>query len=417
MATDTGHISGIADGSWALNKPETIIDWGYRSMHGSTVLAKRIVDAYYGSKHKYAYYSGCSTGGRQGLKEVQMYPEDFNGVLAGAPAWWTTHLQNWHMKNGLNNLPVKGPNQIPGEVMTGVVHQEIIKQCDAQDGLVDGIVSDPYGCNFFPEALLCTPSSSKSSCLTPTQLDTFRRLYTDWVDVNQTFVFAGFPLGSELENGFQIDVKEEPSPFGHTYLRHFIYNDTKWHWDNTFDYKTVQHADSINPGRANADQFDISGFQSRGGKLLMWHGLADGLITAGSSVYFYKQTLKALAAKGIVLDDFYRFFLVPGVNHCVGSVTDAPNVFGAAYQDLDLSPAVHSVPGFKDAKHDMLLALMRWVEEGEAPESIIATKFRGDDLEKGVQRQRPICPYPKQARYGGGGDPDEASSWTCENLY
>lgn len=148
--------SSAGDITWALDQPERVTDWGYRAMHGSVVLAKHIVEKYYGSESKYNYYSGCSTGGRQGIRDIQLYPEDFDGVLAGAPAWWTTHLQTWTLKVGLYNLPVDAPHHIPDPLFS-VIAAEVLKQCDPQDGLTDSIVSDPDGCNFYPEALLCAP--------------------------------------------------------------------------------------------------------------------------------------------------------------------------------------------------------------------------------------------------------------------
>lgn len=165
MSTDTGHNSTSGDITWALNQPEQKIDWGYRAMHGSIVLSKQIVEAYYKKKPCYSYYSGCSTGGRQGLRDIQLYPDDFDGVLAGAPAWWTSHLQTWTIKLGQYNLPVDAPTHIPVSLFP-VIGAEVLKQCDAQDGLVDTIISDPYGCNFRPETLLCGANTTNTSaCL------------------------------------------------------------------------------------------------------------------------------------------------------------------------------------------------------------------------------------------------------------
>lgn len=416
VSTDTGHISGTADGSWALNNPEAVIDWGYRAMHGSVVIGKQITDAYYGEAHKYAYYSGCSTGGRQGLKEVQMYPSDFNGVLAGAPAWWTTHLQTWSVQVGVINLPANASTHIPESLMTGVVASEITLQCDPQDGLKDNIISNPYGCDFDPSRLLCSPSSNTSNCLTGTQISTLRKLYSDWTDANQTLLFPHYALGSEAQNGALFGVTTEPAALGTSWVANFLYNNASWDY-RTFSSETVAYADAINPGHANADDFDLAPFRAEGGKLLHYHGLADGLIATGSSIYFYNQVLANLTAQGLPVEDFYRFFLVPGMQHCMGSVGDAPNTFGGVGQDLMLGETVFGVPGFEDVRHDALLALMAWVEQGAAPESIVATKFQNDSATGEVVRQRPLCMFPMQARWNGTGDVNEAESWTCESLY
>ncbi|KAK1718930.1 Tannase/feruloyl esterase [Colletotrichum lupini] len=158
MSTDTGHISGFGDTSWALNNPEAMIDWGYRAMHGSVVVAKAVLTAYYGSVPNYSYYVACSTGDRQGLKEVQEFPEDFDGVLVNAPAWWTTRLGAAGVQRGILNLPSDDPKHIPVSLLQ-VILTEMIKQCDPQDGITDSIVIDPYACDFRPEAMLCTSTN------------------------------------------------------------------------------------------------------------------------------------------------------------------------------------------------------------------------------------------------------------------
>lgn len=197
-----------------------------------------------------------------------------------------------------------------------------------------------------------------------------------------------------------------------------VLNDTNWSFYD-FNYTIVELADKIQPGNATAYDYDLSPFHEQGGKLLQYHGLSDGLIATGSSVYFYKEVLKTLMPKGIELDSWYRFFLVPGMQHCLGTPTDvnAPWYFAGANQAGDLNTAVYSVPGFMNAKHDALLALMAWVENGTAPDSIVATKWHNDTLTDKVLRQRPLCPYPKQAKYIGRGNPDEAENWRCEYLY
>ena len=195
-----------------------------------------------------------------------------------------------------------------------------------------------------------------------------------------------------------------------------LYN-TKYDWADNFDYSTVQFADALDPGHANADDFDISPFAAHGGKLIHYHGLSDGLIPTGSSIYFYKQVLQTLLPAGVSVDSFYKFYLIPGMQHCQGSAVDAPWYIGGGGQPFILGPTVHGVPGFEDPKHDALLALMQWVEQGIAPEEIVATKYLNDSVALGVQRQRPLCPYPSQATFNGTGNPDLAESWQCQGLY
>jgi feruloyl esterase len=419
MSTDTGHLSAAFDASWALNNEEAQIDWGYRAMHGSVVLAKELVQKYYGNEIEYSYYSGCSTGGRQGLKEIQMFPSDFDGVLAGAPAWWTTHLQTWSLEVGLWNLPVNASNHIPGALFP-VIGKEVMRQCDPQDGLVDGIISNPEGCEFLPETLLCAPSSNTSSCLTKAQIGTLYKIYSDWVETNDTFVFPHFFLGAENQYTTLTDTDSGvPSPLGTSWVENFLLNSssTDIDWENIFSYATVQLADSINPGHANADDFDISPFAARGGKLIHYHGMSDGLIATGSSIYFYKQVLSTLIPKGVSIPDFYRLYLIPGMGHCAGSAVDAPWYINGGIQAFELGPTVFGVPGFEDPKHDALLALMDWVERGIAPQEIVATKYVNDVVGMGVQAQRPLCPYPETARYNGTGNPNVSESWDCKSPY
>jgi feruloyl esterase len=419
MSTDTGHISSMADASWALHNPETQKDWGYRAMHDSVELAKLITEKYYNSKIKYSYFSSCSTGGRQGLKEIQMFPQDFDGVISAAPAWWTSHLQPWHLAMGLWNLPVDAPNHIPSSSFPSIA-AEVMRQCDPQDGLGDGIISNPEGCIFIPEALLCGSKPDKSNCLTAKQIKTLDKLFSDWVETNNTFLFPHLSHGAEEEFGNFMNVDSgKPHPMGTTWVSNFLLNlsTTDYDWAKNFDFSTVKLGDATNPGHSNADDFDLSPFAARGGKLIHYHGYSDGLIPATLSIYLHQQILRTLIPKGVSVPSFYKFYLIPGLLHCSGSIGDAPWYIGGGGQHSALGTNVKSVPGFEDPRHDVVMALMRWVEEGVTPEELVATKFADDKVEKGIRRQRPVCPYPTQAKWDGLGDPNLAESWACKGLY
>ncbi|GAM90869.1 hypothetical protein ANO11243_089150 [Dothideomycetidae sp. 11243] len=433
MSTDTGHSSIILDGSWALNHPETMIDWGYRAMHGSVVAAKQIIVGYYGCNIKYNYYSGCSTGGRQGLKDLELYPEDFDGVIAGCAAWWTTHLQTWTVKVGSYNLPVNGTGHIPVPLFS-VIEREILRQCDPQDGVRDGIISDPRRCNIYFNALLCpadetanatafatatasAPGIATSTCLTAPQIKTLQSIYTDWIETNQTFVFPRLEPGSEAQWSLLVG-GNEPASLGIDYVQDFLLNDTTWSYTD-FDYSIVDLAERINPSNGTADNFDLSAFRNRGGKLLTYHGTADGLIATGSSVYFYNAVYKTMVPQGVAdISDFFRFFLVPGMQHCSGTPTlqQAPWYFAGPNQASLINSSVHSTPGFSDPEHDILLAVMEWTERGIAPEKIVATVWNGTVSDAGVLRQRPLCAYPHKAYYMGG-NVNKSSSWECGCPY
>ncbi|KAF2140705.1 uncharacterized protein K452DRAFT_288794 [Aplosporella prunicola CBS 121167] len=419
MSTDTGHNSTSGDGSWALDKPEKLTDWGWRAMHGSVVLAKELTKTYYGSEIKYSYYSGCSTGGRQGLKSAQKFPDDFDGVLVGAPAWWTTHLQTWTIKVGTYNVPATAAHHIPTTLFP-VIAAEVLKQCDGADGLKDSIITDPRRCAFNREALLCGGHSNSSSCLTPAQLTTLDRIYADYTDVNQTFVAPALSLGSESQ-WFVLLGNDAPNALGPDYVKYFL-QEPSFDWHN-FDYSVVQRAEAVDPGDATADDFAaLADFADKGGKLLHYHGWADALIPTRFSTHFHSQVQRALSARDAPLEDWYRFFLIPGMQHCSGTPEDmaAPWYIGGANQagEFNAGAGARGVPGCTDAKHDALLALVAWVEQGQAVDQIVATKFVDEtNLEKGVKRQRPICAWPKEATYTGEGDVNSVESWECKKLY
>ena len=387
-------------------------------MHGSVVLGKQLTTEFYYRNISYSYYSGCSNGGREGLIEVEMFPDDFDGVLVGAAAWWTTHLGLWFMQTALVNLPPDTPTAIPHE-MWAVIGKEVLTQCDPQDGLADSIIMDPTRCNFRPETLLCAADAKNtSSCLTSLQIDSFYRSYTDWVDSNETFIFPHFWLGSEEQSAAIISPGTEPNPLGTGWVMDLMGLGPDWNYTK-FSPSLIDISEKLNPGNAKANNFDISPFYAKGGKLIQYHGMSDGIIPTASSVYFYDHVLRALAPRGIDLDDFHRLFLVPGMGHCAStsSIMNAPWYFAASGQPQTLGTNIYSVPGYSDNQHDILLAIVAWVENGTAPESIIATKYVNDSVEAGVDRQRPVCVYPKQAIYNGSGNPDLAESWGCQSLY
>ncbi|CAK7226202.1 hypothetical protein SEUCBS140593_006161 [Sporothrix eucalyptigena] len=407
VSTDTGHNSNAVDGTWALNQPEMIIDWGWRAMHGSVVTAKEIVNAFYGRSIEYSYYASCSTGGRQGIKELELYPDSFDGVVAGAPAWWFPRLPASTLKQGLYNYPVGKEGYISPSLFPAIV-AEMIKQCDPQDGLVDGVINDPFSCNFDFNSLLCLPGQANSSCLTAAQISTARQFYSNFVDVNQTFIFPGVSLGVDPSL-----VLSAVSTLGSDYYQYWVLNQTEWDITN-FDYADIQLAEEINPGQAAPSDFDLSSFKDRGGKLLQYHGLADNLIATKSSFVLYDNIYEKMAPQGVDLDDFYRLFMIPGMQHCSGSEMPAPWYIGGGSQAV--TGATYSVPGYMDAKHDVILAMMEWVERGVAPDELIATKYWNDTVSEGVEVQRPLCVYPKQAKYIGG-NPSVPSSWKCKSLY
>ncbi|KAI0451425.1 feruloyl esterase B precursor [Xylaria acuta] len=410
VSTDTGHLSDIGDSSWALNNPESIIDWSYRALHGSVNLAKQIVSAYYSDNKttpasiKRSYYTGCATGGRQGLRLLQLYPDDFDGALIGDAAWQTTHLQPWSTWVPLQNYPPESPHHIT-EALFSLLTTQITEVCDGQDGVTDSIIQDPASCRIDYATLLCSsPSTSQTACVTEPQLTTLQKMLSPYT-INNTIVFQGFPFGADpsiLASG--------AISIGYGYFQNFVYNDTLYNFTSYSDDDFLA-AVRINPGS----------FKERGGKIIMYHGYADPLIPAGSSIEYVNQTLAAMNIEEPQLSSFLRLFLVPGMNHCVSSAPtqpDAPWYIAAASQIAGIAGRLtgvrnvtHSVPGYMDAKHDSVLALMKWVEEGSPPDELIATKFVNETAPT-VESQRTLCPWPRVARFIQG-NRNKAENWIC----
>ncbi|KAK3329866.1 Tannase/feruloyl esterase [Apodospora peruviana] len=423
ISTDNGHNSNGSDLSWAT--PARLYDWGYRALHGSVVVSKLLIEHYYAKPIARSYYSGCSTGGRQGLREIQYDASAFDGALIGAPAWDTVHLMPWISRiavNQLNGTATTNGKLTPTQM--SILAAEVLSQCDRQDGQTDNIISQPGQCNFNISTIVC---SNPSTCLTPAQAQTAMGIWADYT-VQNRLISNGFDLSSEDQWSVYFGDDTTLTGFDFDYERYFMYNRTSYTWRDYSDPVTVPDSERINPGQATANKFDISAYRTRGqnkksGKILMYHGLADGLISPRSSLLYYNSTM---AAMGTTLGDmrsWFRFFEVPGMQHCQFSNRyNAPWDFAGAGQASALRllptlgvglPAVGdgwSVPGhLNDSNYDALAALVQWVENDKPVDKVIATAFNSDFS---VYRTRPICPYPQRATYVSG-DINSASSWRC----
>lgn len=408
ISTDTGHNSTTADITWANKQPEKKTDWGWRALHGSVELGKKLTEAFYGKPIKYSYYSGCSTGGRQGLKEVQISPGSFDGALIGAPSWYTSHINPFVVKFGAYNLPIGADNHIPVEQFSWIGKQ-VVEQCDEVDGVKDGIVSEPEACKFDFDKIKCPDQNKSPTCLTDQQIETAKKIYSDSYTDTGEFIYTGLTLSSE-DQWFILLGSDVPSPFGVQYVQDFLFDDPSWPWQEYND-SVMAYAVQHDPGNSTAAQYDIRRFRDRGGKLLMYHGLADGLVAERGSIYYHSQTVAAMGN----VDSWFRFFQIPGMQHCAGTTVDAPWNIGAAFQTSSMAADAWSVPGFRDADHDAVLALIDWVEKGRPVDKIVATTWRSPfNATSGVLRQRPVCPYPKKARYNGKGCESHERSWECK---
>lgn len=411
VSTDTGHNSTNNDPNWALHNQERKKDFGYRAMHGSVEIGKALTRAYYRADIAYSYYSGASTGGRQGLKEAQISPGSFDGMIIGAPAWYTKHMQPWTTKVATYNLPMSDKKYVSNAQFQATA-AEAIKQCDELDGLKDGIVSYPDLCRFDLTPVLCGPGVAKpASCLTEAQAETVKNAYRDYTSEEQ-LVFPGLEVGSEHQWSFLMG-GPAPSSLGDGYIQYFLLDDPNWHWSQYND-SIVWRADAEDPGNCTADDYNMAEFQAKGGKILMYHGLADALIPPRSSDLFYERVANAMGGAE-ALQSWFRYFMIPGMQHVTGTAVDAPWYFAGAGSHSRLGEATYSTPGFEDKRHDALLALMAWVENGTAIDELVVTSWKsGSNPFSGVKRQRPICPFPKRQRYDGKGDPDRAESFYCK---
>lgn len=414
-STDTGHNSSISDLTWALREPEKRYDFGYRAIHGSVVLGKALTEAFYGHEIAFSYYSGASTGGRQGLREAQYDPESFDGLLIGAPAWWTSHMQPWTTKLGSYNLPTDAAGHIPPSLF-GAIGAEVVHQCDSLDGVRDGIVSSPELCELDTDALLCGSAgagTNSSTCLTGAQLATLNSIYSDYYAQGR-FAFPGLEPGSEAQWGVLLG-GSSPNPLGDGYVQNFVLDDASWTWEQ-YEDSILWQADAEDPGNCTADHYEaMRAVMDRGSKILMFHGASDALISTRSSNVLYSRVAGALGGYD-QLQNWFRYFVVPGLQHVVGTPesVNAPWYIAGPNSQASLGTDIFSTPGFPDPEHDALLALMRWVEDGAAVDSLIATTWSNStDPASGVFRQRPLCPFPQKAAYDGNGDVNNATSWSC----
>jgi len=372
-STDTGHIGGR--GAFALGHPEKLIDFSWRSEHEMTVKAKAVIEAFYGRAAKLSYWNGCSTGGRQGLKEAQQFPEDYDGIIAGAPAnrtaisLWIAHAV---LTDPASYIP---PAKYP------LIHHAALAQCDAIDGVKDGLIDDPRKCPFDPSVLLCKDGDSPS-CLTAPQVAAAKAIYSPAINPRTgQQLFNSLVPGTELGWGAQA-AGPEPSSLIYDQYRYVVFKDPHWDW-KTFDFdKDVVRGDQPENVIMNATDPDMKRFFSHGGKLLLYHGWSDPLVPTLNTIKYYDGVVQNLGGSSNAAGHV-RLFLAPGMGHCGGG--EGPNAF------------------------DKIGALEKWVEQDKAPDALVASHATGAR----VDRTRPLCPYPQVARYRGTGSIDDAASFSC----
>lgn len=399
-STDTGHTGG--DATWAVGHPEKLVDYGHRAIHEMTEKAKAIVAAYLGSTPKRSYFSSCSNGGRQALMEAQRYPQDYDGIISGAPAFAFTRILTgfaWNLQATL-----KDPASYISPAKLKAIEMAALVACDARDGVTDGVIDDPTQCPLDPQSLVCKQTES-DECLTAKQAEALKKIYSGPRNSKGEVITAGFLPGGETGaggwtgwiTGTQAGTGAQFF-FGTQAYRYLVYNNPEWDFKNFDVDRDGKLADEKLGGILNATDPNLGRFKARGGKLILYHGWNDAALPAVNTINYVKSVNATMGERQT--RQFLRLFLVPGMQHCAGG--PGPTNFGATV-----------TPDQGDAEHDLTSALERWVEKGVAPEQVIARKRLSGDGASAVFRSRPLCAYPKVARYKGAGSTDDAANFTC----
>ena len=366
-STDTGHVGG--SGSFALGHPEKLTDFAYRAVHEMTVQAKAIMTAFYGRGPQRSYWDGCSSGGRQGLKEAQRFPDDYDGIVAGAPGNFWTHLTGRGLIDPVLDVPKE---------KYGLIHTAVLEACDLLDGVRDGVLADPTRCHFDPSVLQCRGEDAPT-CLTARQVETVGLVYRPVMNRStRAQIFPGLAHGSELgwsAPGGVLSVPED-------YYRYVVFKDPNWTVQRFDLERDVTLADAQDHGTINATEPNLSRFVGRGGKLLMYHGWSDALVSPQNTIDYYKSVVDAIGPRKA--QDAVRLFMVPGMGHCGG--------------------------GDGTSSFDPMSAMEQWAERAQAPAQMTASHLTNGR----VDRTRPLCPYPQVAKYKGTGSTDNASNFICQ---
>jgi len=403
-STDTGHKATVGtDARWAAGHPDKLVDYGYRAIHETAEQAKKLIRVFYGEPAAHSYFSSCSNGGRQALMEAQRFPADYDGIIAGAPAANFTAIAALFVSNvvATSNAAAFIPRSKYAAIETAVV-----AACDARDGVKDGIVSEPKTCAFDPSALRCTAAET-DACLTAPQVATVKKLYDGLRTSKGQLLYPGFVPGGESGaagwgpwvSGSAPEQSLEYA-FGTQFFGQMVYPDRSYDY-RTFDVdRDLKAADDVVGTMLNATNPDLSAFEKRGGKLIVYHGWSDAALPPAATIDYHQRVAAKLGQQRT--DSFMRTYMVPGMQHC-GNGPGADS-FGAV-------PGV--APADPDPTHNMSAALERWVERGTAPSAIIATKYKARTPASGITFTRPLCPYPQVAHYKGTGNMDDAANFDC----
>lgn len=411
-STDTGHRGGGTDSEWALKHPEKVADFGYRAVHEMTVKAKAIIRSFYGQAPQWSYFEGSSNGGRQALIEAQRFPDDYDGILAGAVPISGTNLLTAAL---YNTYP--GPAAYIPASKIPAISAAVLSACDALDGISDGILNDPRQCHFDPLALRCQGAES-DGCLTSAQVSQLKKIYAGLRNSKGEKLFPGYmPGGEEGEDGWAgwiIGAARGQgliTVYALNYFRDMVVENPAWDFRSVSPEHAAQMADEKTGRAVNATDPDLRRFRARGGKLIVYHGWSDPAMPALSTINYYDSVVANMGLQET--EAFVRLYVAPGMHHAF--LGPGPNFFGQV--DLAGLGGPPDVPTPTDPQHNISSVLVRWVENGVAPGPIIATKYVNDlDPSQGVKMTRPLCPYPQIAKYKGTGDTNDAANFVCSRT-
>ena len=420
--SNMGHDGGES-ASWTLGRPEKVKDWGLRAHYSVATAAKALSQALYGSPVRHSYFEGCSNGGRQALMMAQNYPQLFDGIVAGAPSNFYPDLLMWLLWTGKNLTPSApfGPPSV-STAKRQAVTARVLQACDASDGLVDGQLTNPRACSFDID----TMGPAGDGTLTAGEVAVFKAMYAGTTSESGVQRYTGARLGSEADWSPLFADNGGYGPF----IGHYVYalNTPPFDWRRDINFSDVYDVvkTSLTPITA-APSPDLRAFTARGGKIIQYHGWNDSVVPPDGSIgYFHAlaafehlqklptavadrqiENLKpqVLAAHGQAFGDrvrqYHRLFMLPAVGHCGGST--GPSAIGGG--------APEPPKAYRNADTHAVSAVIKWVEQGVAPEKIVASRF---DTTGALVRQRPVCPYPAQAVYAGSGSVDDAASFSCQ---
>lgn len=367
-------------------------------IHTSAEAGKSLVKEFYAKTHSKSYYLGCSLGGRQGIKSAEKFPEDFDGIVAGAPAVDFNNLVSWRARFFTITGAVGSPDFIPANAWKTWIHDEVLRQCDTIDKASDRIIEDPSLCKFDPSKLLCIGDST-SNCLSNSQVQQLETIFSDYKYPNGQLIFPAMQPGSEV---LAVDRLYAGAPFAYSadWFKYLVYNDPSWNASG-FGLDDARAAEYLNPGDIRTYPTSLPEFERRGGKLLVYHGQQDNQITTFNTIRWYND-LKGYSSTA-AMDEWVRYFRISGMNHC----NSGP---GAWVLGQGGNAAAAGVPF--ERERNVLKAMVDWVEQAIPPSYIEGTKFVNDTVSLGIDFTRRHCKYPLRNTLFGA-DFKDASSWKC----